>query len=232
MLIGAAVAAVVLGGAIAAIAVAVGSKNGSSTNLPQRGTLTNALPGAVEAHRLFAGIPQHDNILGSPTAAVTMVEYVDLQCPHCREFEATVMPTIIRRFVRPGKLKLVARPIAFIGPDSVRGRDAAIAAAQQNRMFNFMQVTYYNQGIENTGWLNDDFVRRAAASVPGVRVAQLVKASDSSTVTNRARTIATQPNADRVQGTPALYVGPSRGRLRYTPADTKNVVAAIRRVLG
>jgi protein-disulfide isomerase len=162
-----------------------------------------------------------------------MVEYVDLQCPHCRDFEATVMPTILQRFVRPGKLKVEARPIAIIGPDSNRGRDAAIAAAEQNRMFPFMQVTYFNQGTENTGWLNDTFVQQAAASVPGMDVPKLASAAGSSAVAARGKTFDAQASADNVPGTPALYVGRSGGRLQEVLSnDEATVVAAIRRALG
>ena len=31
-----------------------------------------------------------------------------------------------------------------------------LAAAEQNKAFNFSQMLYYNQGTENTGWLTDD----------------------------------------------------------------------------
>src|SRR2546429_9688614 len=117
------------------------------------------------------------------------------------------MPTILKRFVRTGKLKIEARAIAIIGPDSSRGRDAAIAAAQQNRMFGFMQVTYFNQGTENTGWLNDDFVKEAAASVPGMNVPRLVSATGSSVGAARGKTFDAAASADHGPGTPARFVG-------------------------
>ena len=235
VLLGAALAVLVLAGAAVGIAVAVSGKNSSSSvSVPARGSLASApLSEAAAAYRLFAGIPQHGNVLGSPKARATMVEYVDLQCPHCRDFEATVMPTIVQRFVRTGKLKVEARPIAFIGPDSSRGRDAAIAAAEQNRMFPFMQVTYFNQGTENTGWLNDDFVKQAAASVPGIDVPKLVDAAGSSAVAARGKTFDAEATADAVPGTPALYAGPSGGRLQQVPSnDEATAVAAIERALS
>ena len=64
-----------------------------------------------------------------------MIEYIDLQCPGCRAFETGVLPSIVPEFVRTGKLKIEARPIAFIGPDSIPARKAMIAASEQNRAF-------------------------------------------------------------------------------------------------
>jgi protein-disulfide isomerase len=92
-----------------------------------------ARPNADVVQREFAGIPQNGLVLGSTKAPVTMVEYVDLQCPGCRAFETSVLPSIVPEFVRSGKLKIEARPIAFIGPDSIPARKAAIAASEQNR---------------------------------------------------------------------------------------------------
>jgi protein-disulfide isomerase len=231
VLVGVAVAALIVAGAAVGIALGL-SGTDSTPTVPTRGSLTNALPGAAEAHRLFAGIPQHGNTLGSPSAPVTMVEYIDLQCPHCRDFETLFMPTIVRRFVRTGKLKVVARPVAVIGPDSILGRNAAIAAGEQNKLFNFTQVTYDNQGVENTGWLTDAFVQQAGASVPGMNVPQLTSAARSSQVAARAKVFAAQASADDIPGTPAVFVGRSNGRLRYV-ADysAANLSAEIRRAL-
>ena len=115
-------------------------------------------------------IPQNGSVLGSPTAPVTVVEYIDLQCPACQQFESQALPDLVSRYVRTGKVKIEARPIAFIGPDSIRGRAAALAAVAQNRMFNFAELLYFNQGPENTGWLDDDMVKAAASSIPGLDV--------------------------------------------------------------
>ena len=99
---------------------------------------------------------------------MTVIEYIDLQCPFCRQFETEAMPTILENYVRKGKAKVEARVIYIIGPDSQTGREAALAAAKQNKLFNFNQLLYDNQGTENTGWLDDDVIKSAAASIPGL----------------------------------------------------------------
>jgi protein-disulfide isomerase len=224
-----AAAAVVLAliAASAAIAFAVSSGSSSSTSsgtVPTRGSLVNALPDAAVAERLLKGIPQQGNVLGSPKAPVTMVEYIDLQCSACRTFETEIMPSIIPRYVRTGKVRVDARPIVVIGPDSERGVRGSLAAARQNRLFNFAQLLYYNQGPENGGWLSDQTVQDAAASIPGLDVPALLQARDSAAVRAQAKRYANEANADGVSGTPTLYVGKTGGKLHeVTPGVVPSV---------
>jgi protein-disulfide isomerase len=224
---------------LAAIGVmlGVGFSNGSSkAAVPARGSLTNALPGAAAVQQLLKGIPQHGNVLGSGSATVTLVEYVDLQCPYCQQFETQAMPSLIASYVRTGKVKIEARPIAFIGPDSQRGRLAAIAAGQQNKLFNFAQILYLNQGNENTGWLNDQMIVSTAASIPGLNVSRLLAGSKSDAVKSQAGTYDQQAAEDSVQATPTILVGKSGGQQRpvalTSPTDGQSVASAINAALA
>jgi protein-disulfide isomerase len=230
---------VILGAAVIVALLAVGAvlavklTGGEDAKPPPPGV---ALPGSGDVQRLLKGIPQSGNVLGSPTAPVTMVEYVDLQCPFCQEFETQVMPTVIERYVRSGKLKVEARVLAFIGPDSLRGQSAAIAAGQQDKQFNFVQLLYGNQAGENSGWLSDDMVRSAAASIPGLDVDKLLAASDSDAIHAQAKRYVTQATADKVTGTPTLLVGGSGGTLTTvalsSPTDLQSVADAVDAALG
>jgi protein-disulfide isomerase len=223
---------------LAAIAVTLGlvlSSGSSNAAVPARGSLTNALPAAAEVQQLFRGIPQHGNVLGSQSAPVTLVEYVDLQCPYCKQFETQAMPALIGNYVRTGKVKIEVRPIAFIGPDSQSGRAAAIAAGEQNKLFNFAQILYLNQGIENSGWLSSQMITSAAASIPGLDVARLLAGSNSDAVKTQAGAFDEQAAADDVQATPTILVGRSGEVLRpvslSSPSDEQSVASAINAAL-
>jgi len=175
-------------------------------------------------------------VLGSAFAPVTMTEFIDLQCPICQEFETTVMPDIIPKYVRTGKVKVYVRPWAFIGPDSFRGQSAMLAAGMQNKAFNFAQVLYDNQGTENTGWLNNNMVVQAAASVPGLKVPQLLTDQKSSTVKNEASAVAAEANTRQVSGTPTVFVGKSGTKgtqvALQSGGDEASLVAALNAALG
>jgi protein-disulfide isomerase len=207
----------------------------STTSVPARGSLANGVPGASEVDRLLKGISQHGNVLGSPTAPATLIEYVDLQCPYCQQFETQAMPTLFKNYVRTGKVKIELRPIAFIGPDSQTGRFASIAAGKQNKQFNFVQLVYLDQGAENTGWLNSGRITAVAASIPGLDVPRLLEQQGSAATEQQAGSFDQQAKADRITATPTLLVGRSGQTARpvtlTSPVDTHSVAAAINRAL-
>jgi protein-disulfide isomerase len=209
------------------LALALGGGSKASNNYPAIGTLKNALPGASDVQTLFKGIPQNGMTLGNPKAPVTMVEYIDLQCPFCQQFETQVMPNIISKYVRTGKVKVEARVLDFIGPDSSRGRKAMIAAGDQDRAFNFGAILYANQATENTGWLNDDMVASAAASIPGLNVPKLMSERNSSAVAKTASGFDSAAVQDKVNSTPTLLVGRTGSTLKVVPITSPTDKAAV-----
>jgi protein-disulfide isomerase len=50
-----------------------------------------------------------DMALGSANAAVTIVEYASMTCPHCAHFNETVFPRIKSEYIDTGKLRYVFR---------------------------------------------------------------------------------------------------------------------------
>lgn len=216
--------------AVVIVAVATGGNASTGSALPTNGSLTNALPGARDVNSLLKGIPQRGLTLGSPRAPVTLTEYIDLQCPYCQQFETHVMPEIIKSYVRRGKVKVQARVLAFIGPDSMRGRDAMLAAATQGKAFDFAQLLYDNQGVENTGWLDDGMVATAARSIPGLNPKQLFATRSSAAVAQQGNAIDKEATADNVTSTPTLLVNGKQVQLS-SPTDTAAVVRAIRSAL-
>jgi protein-disulfide isomerase len=209
VLIGAALGLAVVG---AIVGVVIALTGGGSSKPP------GPLPRASEVNELLGNIPQAGNRLGNPAAPVTMVEYVDLQCPVCKAFEEQILPGIVRNYVRTGKVQIQARPIAFIGSDSQTGQLGAIAAAQQNRMFQYMQILYLNQGAENSGWLTQDESDSATVTF-GLDLSQFRDAVGSTETKNQASAYITESTTDGVRGTPTLMLGKTGGTITIVPTD-------------
>jgi protein-disulfide isomerase len=145
-------AAAALAAVAVVIAIVVSSSSGTRTQTPP----TTAT--------LFSGIAEHDGVLGDPKAPVTVTEFLDLQCPICAEASKATVPALVRDYVRTGKVKLQARTLHFIGSDSVRAASAAAGAQQQGHLWPFLEAFYAAQGQENSGYVNDGFLRSVATA--------------------------------------------------------------------
>ena len=218
---GGVVALVVAGIVLALVFTGGGSSSGKlPSGTPTIGNCAaDGLPGCAEVAALYKGIPQQGLYLGSPFAKSQMTIYIDLQCPFCQNYETTVMPTLIKKYVRTNKVRIKVMPWAFIGPDSTRGQKAMFAAAQQNKAWNFAEVLYLNQRTENTGWLNDSMVAQAAASVDGLNVEKLWSDRNSATVAKQVADVAAQAAVNKVTGTPTVFVGKTGSKQKVVGAN-------------
>jgi len=133
-------------------------------------------------------MPQRGAVLGSPMAAVTLVEYADVQCPYCAQWARQTLPYIVENYVRTGKVRIVFRGLAFVGPESVTGLRAVIAAGAQNKLWNVIEELYARQGYENTGWVRGE-LPSALSAIRGLDPRR-VEAVASSAATRRAIVVA------------------------------------------
>lgn len=226
-----AVAAVVV---VVAILVSGGGGDNASDRPQAAQTSSGAIPGQKESAEMLAGIPQKGIYLGKADAPVRLVEFADLQCPICREYTLQSLPQLVQDYVRTGKVRMEFRNLSFLGPDSITAGRAAAAAAQQNKLWNFADVLYYNQGEENSGYVTQEFIDRInkAAGVDSAEADAFAKSDASQEPLGAANTMANQLG---VNATPTILVGKRGGELKAVDADATDVAAyksAIDAVLG
>jgi protein-disulfide isomerase len=167
----------VLATVVVVVAIVV-SGSGGDDETPVAPATTSGETPAEEVAALYEGIPQKGMRLGKAGAPATLVEIADLQCPFCAQYSVTVLPTIVEDYVRTGKVAYELRIRSFLGRDSVRAAGAAAEAAEQNRMFQFTDVFYRNQGPENSDYADAGFMREIAGQVEGLDVDAVVAAAD------------------------------------------------------
>ena len=112
---------------------------------------------------LFKGVPQQGVTLGKASAPATLIEFADLQCPFCAEYSNNGLATVVKDYVRTGKLRYQLHIRSFLGPDSVKAAGAAAAAAKENRLYQFSDLFYRRQQQENTGYVTPSFLRGVAS---------------------------------------------------------------------
>ncbi len=69
-----------------------------------------------------------DPVAGNPHGDVTIVEFFDTRCPYCRKLE----PVMAQFLAEDGNVRLVYKDLPILGPASVLGTKALLAAQKQN----------------------------------------------------------------------------------------------------
>jgi protein-disulfide isomerase len=208
-------ALLVTAAAVTAVLIAVLTSGSTSQLAPGK-----PVPGAARTLALFAGIPQHGDALGDPHAPVTLVEFGDLQCPDCALFAQNVLPSIVARYVRPGRVLLVFRALHFLGHDSLRAARMANALGKQNHLWQFIDLMYRNQGLENSSYVTDTYLRALAGAIPSVDVARALAARGSPGVQAQIDEAQTLAQRLHLPGTPAFLLSRTGAPAqRFSPAS-------------
>jgi protein-disulfide isomerase len=216
--------------AFAAVAVVVAlilisqSGGGSSTSPPAN------VQGVAQVNAELNGIKQSGQVLGDPSAPVTVTEFGDPQCPVCAAFSQQIAPELISSDVKSGSVKYEFQPFLIIGPDSKPAMKAALAAGEQGRFWNYLQLFYRNQGGENSGYVTDPFLT-GLAKAAGVQ--DINKWNESRNSSKWDSVIANGTNqADFLgfNGTPSILVQGPEGQMPLAGFQLSEIRAAIQRV--
>ena len=206
LIIALAVAAVVVAALIVGSILLTGGNSNDSAATTASTTTTPG--GAVEpAVALVSGIPQNGTVLGKAGTTVRMVQFEDLQCPICKEYTDNAFSSVVDEYVRPGRIRLDFRGLAFLGPDSLKALKIAVAAGHQNKLWQVVGLFYANQGQENSGWVTDSLIDQILSEVPGLDAAKVKADAQSPAVAKEIRAFNNEAQKLQVPGTPAFYLG-------------------------
>jgi protein-disulfide isomerase len=100
-----------------------------------------------EIFRLARDADESDHVQGPESAPVTLVEYGDYECPHCRQLHP-----IIREIMRRTEgVRFVYRhfPLSNLHPNAVRAAESAEAAGAQGRFWEMHDLLFeHNPPLE------------------------------------------------------------------------------------
>lgn len=213
---------------VVAVLVVVSSSNsggGDSGNIVE----------AKEVDRLLAGIPQQGMVLGDSSAKVTVLEFGDLQCPFCKGYSEEVLPQVIENRVRAGEAKLDFRNYTIIGPQSKPAGAAAIAAGEQGRGWNFVELFYRNQGSEDSGYADDAFLTAIAKAAGVPNLSKWNRERRSQAVIARVEATSAEAESLGFSGTPSFALeGPGANGVEAigTPESVDALESAIENAGG
>jgi protein-disulfide isomerase len=197
--------------ALIALVVAAG---GSSA--PPEPDSANAITTARGVSALLGGIPQSTITLGQPRAPVTLEWYGDLECPYCREFTLGALSSIIQRWVRGGQLKIeylsmetATRELKVFQTQQV----AALAAGLQNKLWNFIEIFYHEQGEEDSGYVTEQYLHGLASQISGLNVTLWGEDRFDPQLVTQVTTERQAAIRAHYRGTPTFLIGLTGGRM-------------------
>jgi protein-disulfide isomerase len=151
-----------------------------------------------------------DVILGAENAPVTLVEYGDFQCPFCARFYSESEKPIKDTYVKAGKVRLIYRDIAFLGPESTAAGNAAECAKDQGKFWAYHDRLYETEIIdkkENNGNLTRalflDIASDLGMDIP--KFTQCIDTSPYASEMDNNRTGLSAALGGRL-GTPAVFI--------------------------
>ncbi len=149
--------------------------------------------------------------IGQADAPVVMAYWFDYQCPYCKQEEESIFPQLIKDYVDPGKLKIVFKDFAFLGPDSDVASRAARAVWQvaPDKFRDWHKAMFDHQDQENAGWGSEDDILALTGTIPGIDVAKVkaVMADKESDFTTAMQADANEGYSMGVGGTPSFLIG-------------------------
>ncbi|HYM15041.1 MAG TPA: DsbA family protein [Dehalococcoidia bacterium] len=145
-------------------------------------------------------------VLGSAAAPVTIVEYADFQCPVCKRAETTIIPQIEKDYIQTGKVKLEFRMFPFLGQESFDAAQAAEAARDQGKFWQYHDALFNAQGVENSGAFSYANLVKLAQQV-GLDVPLFEKTLTSNTHLAAIQQERDAASAAGVNSTPTFFIG-------------------------
>jgi hypothetical protein len=121
--------------------------------------------GIGDAQRIFGGIPQEGDRLGSSDAPVSIQVFNDMQCSDCREDFLSTIPTLTEDFARPGDVQLLYRHYSNSENAEELSFYGAEAAAEQGYGWQYTYLFFRNQEEAGHFGVDQDFLDSIAGGV-------------------------------------------------------------------
>lgn len=138
-----------------------------------------------------------DPVAGNPDGDVTLVEFYDVRCPYCRR----MLPAMAELLAKDRKLRVVYKDIPILGPASVIGARAALAAGRQGAYLKMRDAM-----MTGPADITQDVVKAASAKL-GLDWERMQRDMADPAIQARLDENIKVAHQLGIQGTPAYIVG-------------------------
>ncbi len=117
-------------------------------------------------------------------------------------------------------MRIEFRPLTFIGNESQSAAEIAIAAGEQEKAWNAIDLIYRNQGAENSGWFSSEFIAALGRSIPGLDADQMLTDAAGDVPPQVIADAAAEAEQNDIDSTPSFLLGPTGGELERVRPDS------------
>jgi len=141
--------------------------------------------------------------LGSSDAPVTIVAFVDYQCPYCRKYQADVFPGLRKRYIETGKVRYFVSnlPLQALHANALLAAEAALCAGEQGGFWKL-----HEKLLEHEAKLDRDSLLEYAQGV-GLDAPRFWQCLESHRFADRVKQELDQVKQIGLSGTPSFIVG-------------------------
>lgn len=156
---------------------------------------------------------ENQPFIGDENAPVEIIEFGDYKCPHCGEFNSSMVPLIKEEFIDTGKAKFYFMNYSFIAPDSTTAALYAETVFQElgsEVFWEFHDLLFANQATEEgqENYMDENFLTAVLAEVASTeevkQVGQAFRDNKGDASLDKDMEMA---NKLGVNSTPAIYIG-------------------------
>ncbi len=116
------------------------------------------LTGGDAVQELLGGIQEDGADLGPPEAPIRISVFTDLQCSTCDDYEIQTVDPLIEEYARTGKAQFEFRNYSLGQAETTKAAYAAVAAGQQDREWEFVDMFFRNQDAAPAHTVSSDFL--------------------------------------------------------------------------
>jgi len=183
----------------------------TSNNTPSPNPSAPQKPGEPQPQNAkVSPVTDKDHVRGSKNAAVTLIEYSDLECPFCQKFHPT-MQELMKTY--GDKVRWVYRhyPLAFHAnaQKEAEGSECAAELGGNDKFWEYIDKIFERTTANGTGFALDKL--GALAAEVGVDQTQFQTCLDSARYEKLVKDQLAEGSASGVQGTPSTFIVNSKG---------------------
>jgi protein-disulfide isomerase len=151
--------------------------------------------------------------IGEPTAPVTVVDYSDFSCAACARLEPA-LEQIINEYVAAGQVRVIFKPMTFIGQPSVEAGKAAYCAAEQGYFWEMKDDLWTLFSSRGSNGYRLPILTTSAEEIDGLNVTEWRSCYDAPATLQALQAVDTEARQLNVTSTPTVFVNGQRVEFR------------------